>query len=233
LISSETPVAQRLSEINERIFAACDKSGRPAGCVDLVAISKRQPVESIREAYAAGQTVFAENYVQELKAKQIALAEFPTITWQFTGHLQSNKAKLVVGACNLIQSVDSYEIAGKIARIALSKDTEQSVLVEANIGCESTKTGVPLDDVLEMCEQIAVLDGIRILGLMGIGPALLRVDRAAVHTGFARLKRLFDQLPGSNRKILSMGMSGDFEEAIAEGSTMIRIGTALFGHRPE
>jgi len=200
--------------------------------VELIAISKYQSSELIREAAEAGQTAFGENYAQELAGKQSALSDIKQLSWHFTGHLQSNKAKTVVGNCDLIRSVDSAKIAGTIARIAKRLGIVQDILIEVNLGADSGKTGVAYEKTLELCDTIGRFENIRARGLMTIAPEATRSSHGAARESFARLKQLFDMLPTENRTVLSMGMSDDFEDAIAEGATMVRIGTALFGPRP-
>jgi hypothetical protein len=199
--------------------------------VQLIAISKYQPSNLIREAFEAGQCAFGENYAQEIAGKQSELSDLPNISWHFTGHLQSNKAKLVVGHCKLIQSVDSVSLAGKIAKIAEDIGHIQDILVEVNLGGDPSKTGVMCSSVAGLCESIISIPGLRLKGLMAIAPTRTRGVPGAARECFASLHQLFEKLPQENREILSMGMSGDFEDAIAEGATMVRVGSALFGQR--
>jgi len=231
LTAAKPKIAERLSELLSRIDAAGSEAGNANGSIKLIAVSKNQRTEAIRAAFEAGQFEFGENYAQELIAKQQELTELPTISWHFIGHLQANKAKSVVGRCKLIQSVDSERIAGKIAGIATSLEIVQDVLIGVNIGGDITKSGVPLHSALGLCERVTEMSGVRLLGLMAIAPTESRGSSDSVRRSFATLRLLYEQLPMENRHVLSMGMSGDFEEAIAEGSTMVRIGTALFGER--
>lgn len=230
-ITAGQAAAGRLLLIERRIHEACSLYGRQANSVELVAVSKQQVPSSIRTVYESGQLSFGENYVQEFVSKQAELSDLAEIRWHFIGHLQSNKAKSIVGRCKLIQSIDSERIAGKIDGIAARLEIRQDILVEVNIGNEPAKSGVPFASAIDLCEKIRSLKYIKLIGLMGIAPSESRNSGIAARESFGKLKSLFDQLPDANRITLSMGMSGDFVEAIAEGSTMVRVGTAIFGQR--
>jgi pyridoxal phosphate enzyme (YggS family) len=214
LTESGEEVDRRLNDVRERIDRACDDAGGEIGSVTLVAVSKSQPVELIAAALKAGQNILGENYAREMSTKQTDLGTAMSVDWHFLGHLQSNKAKIVVGRCSLIQSVDSARIAGKIARIA------------QDLGI--TQTGIDYHGALDLCVYVANLPSVRLKGLMAIASK----SEGDPRKSFARLRTLFEQLPESHRFVLSMGMSGDFEAAIAEGSTMVRIGSTIFGQRP-
>jgi pyridoxal phosphate enzyme (YggS family) len=224
-------IGERLTALRARIDCACLAAGGLAGTVEMVAISKFQSPKLIREAVLAGQHSFGENYAQEMAVKKAVLSDIVDISWHFTGHLQTNKAKSVVGQCILIQSVDSAAIAGKIAGIAKNIGIVQDVLIEVNIDDEAAKSGVEIAATDNLCQRVLHLDGIRLQGLMAMAPGSARWTPGAARSSFARLRKLFERLPAENRRILSMGMSGDFEDAIAEGATMVRIGSALFGPR--
>jgi pyridoxal phosphate enzyme (YggS family) len=228
LTESGEEVDRRLNDVRERIDRACDDAGGEIGSVTLVAVSKSQPVELIAAALKAGQNILGENYAREMSTKQTDLGTAMSVDWHFLGHLQSNKAKIVVGRCRLIQSVDSARIAGKIARIAQDLGITQDLLVEVNVGGDETKTGIDYHGALDLCVYVANLPSVRLKGLMAIASK----SEGDPRKSFARLRTLFEQLPESHRFVLSMGMSGDFEAAIAEGSTMVRIGSTIFGQRP-
>jgi pyridoxal phosphate enzyme (YggS family) len=236
-------VAENLIDIQERIARAAEQSGRGAETVRLVAVSKAQPVEAIREALAAGIRELGENYVQESEAKFAALGAIPA-RLHFLGHLQRNKAGKAAALFDMVQSLDSPELARALGRRAADLGRTIETLIEVNISGEPGKAGVPPDRALDLAAEVASLPGIRLCGLMGIGPTPSRAagggardrqveaaEEAAVRNSFQLLARLFGQLPPECREALSMGMTGDFELAIAEGSTMVRIGTGIFGPR--
>ena len=203
------------------IAEAAARAGRSCDEVTLVAVTKKKPTEAVREALAAGVTAVGENYVQEAEEKR---HEVSGGSWHLLGHLQSNKAKLAVSLFDLIQSVDSVKLAAVLSRQAAEKP--QAILLQVHLGDEETKTGLPPDLVLDAAAEVAALPNLSLRGLMGIAP-----NGTDPRPYFQELKRLFDQLPAPNREILSMGMSGDFETAIEEGATLVRVGTAIFGAR--
>jgi pyridoxal phosphate enzyme (YggS family) len=168
-----------------------------------------------------------ENYYPEARDKIPLFG--PEIRWHFTGHLQSNKAKYVVGAFTLIHSLDSLPLAQEIGRRASARNRVQSVLIEVKLDPSDTKRGVALEETLALAEQVTGICGVRLCGLMGMAPYAVEPEEA--RSFFARLRRLFEELPVENRQILSMGMSGDFEVGVEEGATHVRIGTAIFGLR--
>lgn len=215
-------IAERLQTIRSRIDAAALEAGRQPSDVRLVAVSKTKPIEDIRVAYAAGQRDFGENYAQELRDKAAALADLPGIRWHFIGHLQRNKVKYVVKAFATIHAVDSVKLAREIAK----RGPGCGVLVEVNVGDEGSKSGVPVRDALELARELHALEHVELGGLMCIPPP---GDTRAFST-MAELARegRAEGLPLSE---LSMGMSEDFEAAIAHGATLIRVGTAIFGSR--
>ena len=208
-----------LSRVRERIATACARAGRPADSVRLIAVSKTQPLEKLRAAVQAGQRLFGENYAQELREKADALG--PLVTWHFIGALQSNKARLVVGRAALIHTCDRISLAREISKRALA---EQPVLVEVNVGREPQKAGALPEDVPALVDQLRALARLRCDGLMCIPPAA-----GDPRPHFAALRELAARLGLSE---LSMGMSADFETAIEEGATLVRVGTAIFGERP-
>lgn len=222
----------RLSAIKSRISEVAIACGRSPETVRLVAVSKTHPAETIREAYEEGQTVFGENRVQELLSKA---PELPgTIEWHLIGHLQKNKIRKVLPYCALIHGVDSLELAQDIDRIAAEIGLFPRVLLEVNVAGEASKFGFS-PDKLEACwEQLLTLPRLQVDGLMTIAPICEKPEE--VRPFFAALRNLKESLEvkgGAPLAELSMGMSGDFEVAIAEGATLVRIGTAIFGSRPK
>jgi hypothetical protein len=217
----------RLMEVRERIERAALRASRAPGSVQLLAISKAQPAEKIRAVYAAGQREFGENYAQELKAKAAELTGLEGLRWHFVGHLQSNKAKLVAPLVELVHTVDSETLGRELVKRA--SGGRLRVLIEVNIGGESQKGGVAPESTLDLARALLVVPGLELSGLMCVPPA----DQPA-RPAFARLRELRDSLAaslGQPLPELSMGMSGDFEDAIEEGATLVRVGTAIFGAR--
>jgi pyridoxal phosphate enzyme (YggS family) len=211
----------RLAEVLDRIDGACERSGRRAGSVRLVAVSKTQPVEAVREAFAAGQRVFGENYAQELRDKADAL---PQAEWHFIGALQSNKARLVVGRAALVHTCDRFSLAQELSKRATAAGLTQRVLLEVNVGREPQKGGALPEHVPALLEKVRALPALRCEGLMCMPPA-----GQDPRPHFRALRSLAGQLGLSE---LSMGMSADYEVAIEEGATIVRVGTAIFGERP-
>jgi len=221
-------IAERLEIVRARIGAAAYKAGRDASSIRLVLASKTQTAEAIRAAWDAGARDFGENYVQEAVAKRAELAGLADIRWHLIGHLQTNKAKLAAGAFALIHSIDSVRLVEALARAQLSPRVR--TLVEVNLGAETSKSGVAPDGVAAILE--AARDKIEIGGLMTIPPPAPSAEGARPY--FARLRELRDRLAmqsGYALSELSMGMTDDFEVAIEEGATIVRIGRAVFGER--
>jgi pyridoxal phosphate enzyme (YggS family) len=218
-------ILARLEEVRRRMARAAERAGRDPQTVTLVAVSKTHPVESLRVAHAAGVQVFGENYVQELLRKQAALAGLD-LSWHLVGRLQRNKAKDVVGRVALVHSVDSAPLAEALARRAAAAGVVQDVLVEVNLAGESSKAGVAEAGLDALLEAIAPLSSLRCLGLMTMPPPT--DDPEASRPAFRALARL---AAARGLVELSMGMTGDFEVAIEEGATLVRVGTAIFGER--
>lgn len=214
-------IEANIRRVREKIAEAAGRAGRLPEEITLVAVTKKKPASAVQEALAAGVFDVGENYVQEAAEKR---DEVTAGRWHLLGHLQSNKAKLAVSLFDLIESVDSVKLAQALGRQAGGK--HQEILVQVHLGDEETKTGFAPDQALEAAAEIAALPNIRLLGLMGIAP-----NDMDPRPYFQQMKRLFDRLPAENRQILSMGMSGDFEAAIEEGATSVRVGTAIFGAR--
>jgi pyridoxal phosphate enzyme (YggS family) len=225
-------VAQNFSTIRQRIATACARAGRNPDSITLVAVSKGQPPEAIRAAVEAGQLVFGENRVQEAKAK---IPQCPgRLRWHMIGHLQSNKARDAVQLFDMIQSIDSLSLALEVNKWADKSAKTIPILLEVNIAGESSKFGYKPDALLNEVLQINALPKIEIHGLMTIGPWAAESERARpVFRRLRELKEKCEQKLGAPLPHLSMGMSGDFEVAIEEGATIVRIGTALFGPRPK
>jgi PLP dependent protein len=222
-------LAQTIAQVQERIAAALQRAGR-RDSVTLVAVSKTVTLERIAEAYQAGLRDFGENYAQEFRSKAADSAlNLPDLQWHFIGHLQTNKVRDVVGRVALIHSVDSVKLAQEIGKRALMLGTVAPILLEVKIDRDSLKTGFAPESVLNDAAQIDEIDGVDVRGLMGMAPYAAEPERA--RPAFRELFELYSQLPEQMRQICSMGMTGDFEVAIDEGSTLVRIGTGLFGQR--
>jgi hypothetical protein len=216
--------------VTQRIAAACTRSGRDPASVQLVAVSKQVSVERVRELADLGQAVFGENRVQEALAKIPAAG--PGLRWHLVGHLQRNKARLAVGAFELIHSVDDLDLAREIDRRAAAAGLVQAVLVEVNVAGEASKHGAPPAELQGLVEALAGLAHIDLRGLMCVPPIVDAPDEA--RRWFGRLRDLRDEAVaalGRPLPHLSMGMSDDFDVAVEEGATCVRIGRALFGAR--
>ena len=210
-------IAENLAAVEQRIAAACGRAGRKRSEVTLVAVSKTFPADRVSEAIAAGVTHIGENRVQEARDKRPLVRG--SARWHLIGHLQSNKAKDAVRVFDVIETVDSVDLAQKIAR---ASEAARDVLLQVNLGEEAQKSGVSTNDVEAIARQIRGIGGVNLIGLMAIPP----LGDARQH--FRKLRALRDQI---GLEQLSMGMSEDFEIAIEEGSTMVRIGRAIFGPR--
>jgi pyridoxal phosphate enzyme (YggS family) len=224
---------QQLEKVRERIRQAAESSNRDADSVRLVAVSKTVAADIVREAIEAGVTVLGENYVQEARDKFKALVQYP-VSWHFIGHLQSNKAKYAVRLFDLIHSVDSLKLARELDKQAAKVDKVQQILVQVNISGEDTKSGISADEAPGLIAEIGRLKNIAVKGLMTMPPYFYQPEK--VRPFFAALRELRDRIkaqspPNVSLEELSMGMTGDFEVAIKEGATLVRIGTAIFGER--
>ncbi len=225
-------VSDRLTEIRGRIDAAARSAGRDPASIRLVAVSKTFPIESIREAYAAGQRDFGENRVQEALQKVEATPDL-AIAWHLLGHLQTNKARKA-SAFAMIQSVDSVDLLEKLDRAAQEAGHTPELLIQVDLAQETTKFGAPVEEVPRLFEAAASLSAARVVGLMTLPPVPDTPEDA--RPWFRRLRELRDEwlatgVPPSMLRELSMGMSGDFEVAVEEGATIVRVGTAIFGSR--
>ena len=222
-----------IARVQERIAEACRRAGRRPEDVKLVAVSKTVLPDRIRAVYDAGLRDFGENRVQEANAKRAALSDL-TVTWHLIGHLQTNKAKLARELFHRVHSLDSLRLAEKLDQAAVSSGDRLPVLLEVNLGEEQTKSGVREQDVLALAEQVVRLRTLELSGLMVLPPFFEDPEQARPF--FRRLRELARtiesaSLPGVSMRELSMGMSHDFEVAIEEGATMVRVGTAIFGRR--
>lgn len=221
-------IAGALERLRERIERACERAGRDPREVQVVAVSKGHPEEAIRAAYDVGVRVFGENYAQELAAKASALSDLADLRWRFIGHLQRNKIKLIERARATVDTVDSARLAEALSARATAKAMDLEVLLQVNVGDEAQKSGCAPEEVPRLVEAVRALPNLELRGLMTVAPHL--DDAEATRPFFAELRQLAEahQLPE-----LSMGMTHDLEQAVEEGATMLRIGTAIFGPRPE
>lgn len=225
-----TDIAKRLESVRTRIEKSASRVGRPPFEVTLVAVSKKHSAEAIREAYGAGQRHFGENYAQELREKARDLEDLPDIHWHFIGHLQRNKAKYVVPYASLLETVDSLRLIEEVDRLAVRSRRVLPCLVQVNVGGEAQKSGCASGDADKLLQAVESAEGLEPRGLMTIPPWDLEAEETRKY--FHLLKQLRDELGGKERlPELSMGMSHDFEEAIEEGATLVRVGTAIFGAR--
>ncbi len=223
----------RIEQVKKRINDTAEACKRPMASVRLVAVSKTMPAEVVRDAIEAGILELGENYIQEAKKKIITLAAFP-VTWHFIGHLQSNKAKYAVRLFDLIHSVDSLKLAQELNKYAKKNDKIQAILIQVNVAKEASKSGVYVEDTLQLLKEVSRLENIAVKGLMTMPPFFNAPEKARPY--FKSLRKLRDQIKieaisNISMDELSMGMTGDFETAIEEGATIVRIGTAIFGDR--
>lgn len=225
-------LAENLRTVEKRVQEACRRANRAREEVTLIAVSKTKPVSMLKEIYDEGVYDFGENKVQELTEKFEQLPE--DIRWHMIGHLQRNKVKYIIDKVELIHSVDSVRLAQTIEQEAAKKDVIVNILIEVNVAEEESKFGLKVDEVISMIEEIAKYPHIRIKGLMTIAPFVENPEEN--RPVFARLKKLSVDIANKNIdnvfvSILSMGMTNDYEVAIEEGATMIRVGTGIFGER--
>lgn len=221
-------ISDRLERVRSQITQAEINYHRKPGSVLLLAVSKTKPAEAIAAAYRAGQRHFGENYCQEALQKQQALGAFD-ITWHFIGPIQSNKTKALAAHFDWVHSVDSFKIAQRLSAQRLDSLQPLNICLQVNISGESSKSGVRLEELPDLCEQIAELPRLRLRGVMAI--PLPEQDFEQQRLPYRRLYNAVDQLARPQLDTFSIGMSDDLEAAIAEGSTIVRVGTALFGAR--
>lgn len=231
---ADDAVAAGLDRVRQRIDAAARSAGRDPADVRLIVVTKDVDAEKVRSAVAAGATDIGENRAQELERKRAALADVsPKPRWHFIGTLQRNKVREVAGAVALIHSVDSVSLGEAIGGRAVEVGVDQDVLVQVNVSGERSKHGVPPEQAWGLVASLAGRPGVRVRGLMTIAPAGVASGARAAFAGLRDLRdRLRGELGGGDLEELSMGMTSDFEIAVEEGATMVRVGTAIFGERP-
>jgi len=228
-------VADNIGEVMGRIGAAALRAGRDPAAVRLVAVTKTFPAVSVREAFEAGARIVGENRVQEALAKKVELAGWASLhggpAWHMIGTLQKNKARHAVGEFELIHSLDSVELAREIDKRARARGIVQKALVEVNVSGEASKHGVRPEDAAGLVKLVSGLPGLEVVGLMCIPPFTEDPEDSRPH--YRALRMLFEELnrAGAGMTELSMGMTQDYEVAVEEGATLIRVGTAIFGHR--
>ncbi len=232
-VIDQVEIREGILRVRERIAVAARKAGRQAEEITLIGISKMQPAEAIRAAYEAGLRHFGENRVQEREGKRSALGDLEA-TWHLVGHLQSNKAARAAGLFHSVDSLDDLALAQRLdrARVGLNVERKLRVLLEVRVEKEESKSGVKVEEAAELAGMVAPLAHLEFAGLMCIPPFL--DDAEKVRPYFRRLRELRDSLArkiGRGLPVLSMGMSHDFEAAIEEGATEVRVGTAIFGSR--
>ncbi len=223
---------ENLSRVREGIERAAARGGRSPDGITLVAVTKSHPLEALRAALGQGIRDLGENRVEELEEK-VGLMGRDSARWHMVGHVQSRKARQAAESADLIHSVDTIKLARKLSQHSAEKGARTSVLVQVNVAEEDAKTGFSRDGALEAIHEIAELPGLEVLGLMTMAPFV--DEETLLRRTFAGLRRIHEAasgLPGYQGRELSMGMTNDFELAVEEGSTMVRIGTALFGERP-
>ena len=218
--------------VEKKVAAACVRAGRDRSEVTLIAVSKTKPVEMLQEVYDAGARDFGENKVQEICEKYDKLPS--DIRWHMIGHLQRNKVKQVIDKAAMIHSVDSYRLAQEISVQAQKKGLTITILIEVNIANEESKFGISAEDTIQLVEEVAALPNLSIKGLMTIAPYVVDAEENRLY--FRQIKQLSVDIKNKNidnvsMDVLSMGMTGDYEVAIEEGATMVRVGTGIFGAR--
>lgn len=228
----EYTIQTAIADVRERISQACKRVGRNPEEVTLIAVSKTMPVEAIREAMTCNIVDFGENRPQELRDKQVMISE--PLHWHMIGSLQTNKLKYVVGKTTLIHSVDSLHLAEAINALSAKKNLVTDILLEINIAGEVSKHGIVPDELEQLVKQLAALPQIKIRGLMTVAPYTENADENRIY--FRKMKQLMVDINSKNidnvyMDVLSMGMTGDYEVAVEEGATLVRVGTGIFGHR--
>lgn len=225
-------IRENIEAVERNIKDSCERAGRPAEDVTLIAVSKTKPLELLREAYEAGARDFGENKVQDLLDR---IGQMPSDTrWHMIGHLQRNKVKYIVGKVAMIHSVDSLRLAEEISREAQKQQTEVDILIEVNVAEEESKFGVRAGEAASLVEYIAKLPAVHVRGLMTIAPYVENAEENRQY--FRKLKQLSVDIESKNidnvsMAVLSMGMTGDYSVAVEEGATCVRVGTGIFGER--
>lgn len=225
-------VKENIAAVRQRIEAACRRAGRDTQSVTLIAVSKTKPIPMIEEAYESGSRDFGENKAQDMRDKHDAMKE--DIRWHFIGHLQTNKIKYVVGRAYMIHSVDSLHLAQAIEEECVKKDVHIPVLIEVNIAAEDSKFGVTPEETETLICEVSRLPHLQVSGLMTIAPFVENPEENRQY--FRKLHDLYIDIQSKsidnvNMSVLSMGMTGDFEIAVEEGATHVRVGTGIFGER--
>lgn len=225
-------IRDNIEEVRKNISAACERAGRDPSEVTLLAVSKTKPVSMIRECMEAGQRAFGENYVQELEEKYAQLGH--SVDWHMIGHLQRNKVKYIIGKVSLIHSVDSLRLAEQIQKEAVKAGCTARVLLEVNVACEESKWGFTLDETIDAVKAVSAMPNVKVCGLMTSAP--ITEDAESNRQYFRELRSLYDhidalRIPNADMQVLSMGMTGDYIVAVEEGSTLVRVGTGIFGAR--
>ena len=233
-MTTEQAIAQNLAEVRARIDAAARRAGRDPAAVTLIAVSKTFSADHVRAAWSAGQRDFGENKVQEAEQKIAATADLSGARWHLIGHLQSNKARKAAAPFAVIHSIDSVELLNRVDAAAAEQGAHPSVLVQADLAGETTKHGAAEQALEQLVRRAAEARAVRLAGLMVLPP--WNENQEVTRPWFARLRALRDRLvaagiPAGALQELSMGMSHDFEAAVEEGATMVRVGTAIFGKR--
>lgn len=225
-------ISENLEMVHENIRAACKRAGRDINEVTLICVSKTKPISMIEEAYSCGEREYGENKALELKEKDEALPN--DCRWHMIGHLQTNKIKYILGRACLIHSVDTLHLAQALEEACVKKNTECDILVEVNVAMEASKFGTAKDEAVELVQEIAKLPHVHIKGLMTIAPFTEDAEENRMY--FRSLHKLYVDIGSQNidnvsMTVLSMGMTGDYEVAIEEGATHVRVGTGIFGSR--
>lgn len=225
-------IKENIKQVEEKISAACQNAGRDVKDVTLIAVSKTKPVPMLEEAYASGCRHFGENKVQELVEKYEVMPK--DIKWHMIGHLQRNKVKYIVDKVYLIHSVDSLRLAEEISKEAVKKNVNVNILVEVNVAEEESKFGTTSEDAVNLVKEISVLPNVSIKGLMTIAPYVENPEQNRQY--FVKLRQLSVDIMQKNidnvsMGVLSMGMTGDYQVAVEEGTTYVRVGTGIFGER--
>lgn len=223
-------IADRVNMVKDQLARAAESSGRTPESIQLVAVSKYQPACRVLEAYNAGCRHFGENYVQEAANKRVELGDLVDAKWHLIGGLQSNKSALAAQTFDIIQTIDRLKLATALSDAASRQGKVLQVLLQVDLTGADGRSGCAPAAIPELVEQVVPLPGLQLKGLMAMAP--FGIGETATRRAFALVKELHDALPSQCQGILSMGMSGDFPLAIAEGATVVRVGTAIFGERP-
>ena len=223
-------IADRVNMVKDQLARAAESSGRTPESIQLVAVSKYQPASRVLDAYNAGCRHFGENYVQEAANKRVELGDLMDAKWHLIGGLQSNKSALAAQTFDIIQTIDRLKLATALSDAASRQGKVLQVLLQVDLTGADGRSGCAPAAIPELVEQVVLLPGLQLKGLMAMAP--FGIGETATRRAFALVKELHDALPSQCQGILSMGMSGDFPLAIAEGATVVRVGTAIFGERP-